>query len=187
MSRQLGHRVALAAIAAVLLTGAAVSACSSKRTGSPSTQTSATVATTTTSAAASPMSTGSATTEPGGPPMNTGTLDLRSRAGAGLTETGTDLFRLGADSSAANPGQLSFGWSYSDGNAPVTSGNCTVIAEVSGPGGFDQQQHSTDCTGSPTAPFPIAAPGLYSISVQLTQAGGSPIAATKTVTVLAAG
>jgi hypothetical protein len=63
--------------------------------------------------------------------MSTGTIDLQSHAGAGLTEVGTDLFRL-AEASAAIPGQLSFNWSYSDGNPPVTSSNCTVIAEVSG-------------------------------------------------------
>jgi len=119
--------------------------------------------------------------------MSTGTIDLQSHAGAGLTEVGTDLFRL-AGASAASPGQLSFNWSYSDGNQPVTSSNCTVIAEVSGQDGFDQQQHSTDCTGSPASPFPIAAAGTYSISVQLTPpGGGSPTAATKTVTVIAAG
>jgi hypothetical protein len=120
--------------------------------------------------------------------MSTGTIDLQSRAGAGLTEVGTDLFRLAAGASAANPGQLSFKWSYSDGNQPVTSNNCTVIAEVSGQNGFDQQQHSTDCTGSPASPFPIAAAGQYSVTVQLTPpGGGSPTAAAKTVTVIAAG
>lgn len=119
--------------------------------------------------------------------MSTGTIDLQSHAGAGLTEAGTDLFRLAPDRSATNPGQLSFNWSYNDGNQPVTSSNCTVIAEVTGQSGFDQQQHSTDCTGSPTSPFPIAAAGQYSISVQLTTSGGSLMAATRTVTVTAAG
>jgi hypothetical protein len=186
VSRQPHHRVALVAIGAALLTAAVVSGCSTGGTSSPSTQASPTAAITT-SAAASAMSTGSATTEPGGPPMSTGTIDLQSHAGAGLTEVGTDLFRL-AEASAASPGQLSFNWSYSDGNQPVTSSNCTVIAEVSGQDGFDQQQHSTDCTGSPASPFPIAAAGTYSISVQLTPpGGGSPTAATKTVTVIAAG
>ena len=190
MSRQLDRRVALAAISTALLAAAAVSACSTGGTSSPATQaspTSVTTTATTTSTAASPMPTGSATTEPGGPPMSTGTINLQSHAGAGLTEVGTDLFRLAAGASSANPGQLSFNWSYSDGNQPVTSSNCTVIAEVSGQNGFDQQQHSTDCTGSPASPFPIAAAGQYSISLQLTPAGGSPTAATKTVTVIAAG
>jgi hypothetical protein len=117
--------------------------------------------------------------------MSTGTINLQSHAGAGLTEVGTDLFRLAA---SANPGQLLFNWSYSDGNQLVTSSNCTVIAEVSGQSGYDQQQHSTTCTGSPASPFPIAAAGLYSISVQVTPpGGGSSTAAAKTVTVIAAG
>jgi hypothetical protein len=178
------HRVALIAIGAAFLTAAVVSGCSTGGTSSPSTQASPTAAIAT-STAASAMLSGSATTEPGGPPMSTGTIDLQSHAGAGLTEVGTDLFRL---AEAANPGQLSFNWSYNDGNQPVTSSNCTVIAEVSGQDGFDQQQHSTDCTGSPAAPFPIAAAGLYSISVQLTPpGGGGPTAASKTITVEAAG
>jgi hypothetical protein len=182
----LRNRVALAAIGAALLTAAVVSGCSTGGTSSPPTQASPTAAiTTSTAASAMSTGTGSATTEPGGPPMSTGTIDLQSHAGAGLTEVGTDLFRL---AEAANPGQLSFNWSYNDGNQPVTSSNCTVIAEVSGQDGFDQQQHSTDCSGSPASPFPIAAAGLYSISVQLTPpGGGGPTAATKTVTVIAAG
>jgi hypothetical protein len=118
VSRRPNHRVALAAIGAALVTAAVVSGCN----------TGGTIATST---AASTMLSGSATTEPGGPPMSTGTIDLQSHAGAGLTEVGTDLFRL-AEASAAIPGQLSFNWSYSDGNQPVTSSNCTVIAEVSG-------------------------------------------------------
>jgi hypothetical protein len=182
VSRRPNRRVVLVATGAALLTAAIVSGCSTGGTSSPSTQASPTAAVTT-SAAASAMS-GSATTEPGGPPMSTGTIDLQSHAGAGLTEVGTDLFRL----SAANPGQLTFNWSYSDGNQPLTSSNCTVIAEVSGQDGFDQQQHSTDCAGSPASPFPIAAAGTYSISVQLTPpGGGSSLAATKAVTVIAAG
>jgi hypothetical protein len=188
VSRQLDHRVALAAVSTALLTAASVSACSTRGTSSPPTPASPTATTTpTTSTAAAPMSTGSATTEPGGPPMSTGTINLQSHAGARLTEVGTDLFRLAAGASSANPGQLSFNWSYSDGNQPVMSINCTVIAEVSGQSGFDQQQHSTDCTGSPASPFPIAAAGLYSVSVQLTPSGGSLMAATKAVTVIAAG
>jgi hypothetical protein len=120
--------------------------------------------------------------------MSTGTINLQSHAGAGLAEVGTDLFRLAASASNANPGQLSFNWSYSDGNQPVTSSNCTVIAEVSGQNGFDRQQPSTACTGSPASPFPIAAAGQYSISVQLTPpGGGSSMAATRTITVIAAG
>lgn len=162
----------------------ATPACSTGGTSSPATHTSPTA---TISTAPSLMSTGSPTTEPGGPPMSTGTINLQSRAGTGLTEVGTDLFRLAPDRSPANPGQLSFNWSYNDGNQAVTSNNCAVIAEVSGPNGFDQQQHSTDCTGTPASPFPIAAAGLYSISVQLTPSGGSPMAATRTITVRAAG
>jgi hypothetical protein len=127
---------------------------------------------------------GSMTTEPGGPPMSTGSIDLQSRpASPGLAQIGTDDFQLVPNPSAGSRPQLTFTWAYSDGGRPVT-GPCAVTAEVTGPANYDQQQHSTECIGSPASGFDITAPGLYGISVEVTPpGGGSPAAATRTVTV----
>jgi hypothetical protein len=117
--------------------------------------------------------------------MSTGSIDLQSRAAnPGLTQIGTDDFQLTANPPAGTPPQLTFSWAYSDGGQPVTGGACTVTAELTGPGNYDQQQHSTACVGSPTSAFDVTTPGLYGISVEVTPpGGGSPTAATRTVTV----
>jgi hypothetical protein len=128
---------------------------------------------------------GSMTTEPGGPPMSTGSIELQSRAAnAGLTQVGMDVFQLAANPPAGIPPQLTFNWAYSDQGQPATAGACTVTAELTGPQNYDQQQRSTDCVGSPASAFDVTVPGIYGISVEITPpGGGSPTAATRTVTV----
>lgn len=127
---------------------------------------------------------GSMTTEPGGPPMSTGSIDLQSRsANPGLAQIGTDDFQLATNPPPGSPPQLTFTWAYSDGVRPV-DGPCTVTAELTGPGNYDQQQQSTDCVGTPASAFDVTTPGLYGISVEvIPPGGGSPTAATRTVTV----
>ena len=121
--------------------------------------------------------------------VSTGSISLQSAsASPALTDAGTDTFQLAPSSSATNPAQLNFSWAYGDGGQPVTGSTCTVNAELNGPDGFDQQVHSTDCAGSPAAPFAIPQAGYYTLSAQIIGPGGGvPASAMKTITILAPG
>jgi hypothetical protein len=114
---------------------------------------------------------------------------VKSRRGNGIvTEVGPDLYELPTVPSSINPPQVTFDWiAHGDGD-DVTSSGCTVVADITGPGGYNETRRSGDCSGSPNSTLDIMVPGTYTISVAVTSPdGGAPVTATKTFEIIPMG
>ncbi|MBS9533353.1 hypothetical protein KIH27_07080 [Mycobacterium sp. M1] len=114
-------------------------------------------------------------------------VDIETRRGDGtLTEVGPDSYQLAphAASQMFKP-TVNFSWtSHSDGKLPR---KCTVVADVTGPGGYNQTRRSADCSGSPASAVEVLTPGTYTIAVSVTPPDGGPaVTATKTFAIVPA-
>jgi hypothetical protein len=75
---------------------------------------------------------------------------------------------------------VTFDWT-SHGGSGIPSSGCTVVATVTGPGGYNQICRSADCSGSPNSALDVVTPGTYTISISVTPPDGrSAVTATKT-------
>jgi hypothetical protein len=104
-----------------------------------------------------------------------------------VTQVGPDVYQL-----PHNPTHLlikpavTFDWT-AHGRSGLPSSGCTVVAQVTGPGGYNQTRRSADCSGSPNSALDVVTPGTYTISISVTPpSGGSAVTATKTFQIVAA-
>ena len=105
-----------------------------------------------------------------------------------ITTVGPDLYQLPTYPSSINPPQVTFDWTSHGENGDVTSHQCTAVADVTGPGGYNERRRDSDCTGSADQRLDIMVPGTYTISLSITPPdGGSPLTATKTFQVISKG
>ena len=83
---------------------------------------------------------------------------------------------------------MTFEWdSHGTGNLG-TATNCTVVATVTGPGGYAQTRRSSDCSGRPNKTLDVITPGTYTINVSVTPPdGGQAVTGTKTFQLITAG
>ena len=106
-----------------------------------------------------------------------------------LTKVGQDVYQLAPQAShQLFPPQMTFEWTSHGTGALGTSTNCTVVANVTGPGGYDQTRRSSDCSGRPNKTLDVITPGTYTVNVSVTPPdGGQAVTGTKAFQLIAAG
>lgn len=111
------------------------------------------------------------------PPPATDTISsvfVTPRTGNGLLQkVGSNTFELQPTiPSSINPPYMTFDWSSQGANGEIASSDCTVEADISGPGDYPQHRRSGACSGSPSQELKIMQSGTYTISVAVTPPGG---------------
>ncbi|MBB3036594.1 hypothetical protein [Hoyosella altamirensis] len=65
-----------------------------------------------------------------------------------------------------------FRWESSGASGKVTGEKCTVVTEVTGPGGFSHIDRSASCTGRMRGDLTLSTPGIYTITTTVTGPDG---------------
>ncbi|MGB6205719.1 hypothetical protein [Mycobacterium sp.] len=122
--------------------------------------------------------------------MSIDSVEVTTDRGDGtLTKVGQDTYQLAPNAAhQLFPPQMTFEWtSHGQGNLS-SSTNCTVVANVTGPGGYDQTRRSSDCSGRPNKTLDVLTPGTYTVNVSVTPPnGGQAVTGTKTFQLIEAG
>jgi hypothetical protein len=96
-------------------------------------------------------------------------------SGNGLILKKGDVFELQPSTpSSINPPYMTFRWSSQGAGGEINSSDCSVAAEISGPGDYPQHRRSGECSGRVSPDLKIMQPGNYSVSVTVTPPGGGP-------------
>lgn len=110
-------------------------------------------------------------------------IDVETYFPYGLDKVGPELWEMDPTSSSDN--YLSFRWRSKGENGDVESDECTVVADITGPAGFDERRRSGQCTGSVDGKLTINTPGVYTISIAITPPDAqAPVTATHTFEVI---
>jgi hypothetical protein len=102
-----------------------------------------------------------------------------------LTKVGPSTYELPSYPSSINPPEMTFDWSAQGPGGQVSSSNCTVSIQVTGPGShYPQSQRSSDCSGSPNRRFDVYDPGTYTATITVTAVDGTTARGSGTFTLV---
>ncbi len=106
-----------------------------------------------------------------------------------MDKIGPDSYQLQPDSSCSRGANFELEWHARGENGDVKSDDCTVVIDVTGPGGLNERRRSSNCTGGArgydNAVYIKHVAGDYVVAISITPPeGGAPVTATKTITIL---
>ncbi len=83
---------------------------------------------------------------------------------------------------------IKYGWTSHVGDQQLSGHDCTAVGTVTGPGGFEDVQHTDACSRSTSTigdSVTLNAVGTYNVTVSVTPKDGQEITATETIEVIA--
>jgi hypothetical protein len=94
-----------------------------------------------------------------------------------LTKVGQGTYELVSYPSSINPPLMTFEWVSQGPGGEVDSADCTVNAQIEGPGrSYPQYRRSSDCSGSPNSRLEVYEAGSYTVTVTVIPPdGGTPV------------